>query len=112
MLYRQYSSHVTAVTYYVVKSVLFPSHTPAECLDHALNVLSRGLEKNKNSAELWENYLTLFASHPDKQELGEMCQTALQLAPSNAIWWKVCALMDQERQLAFSFNIMGERDFI
>ncbi|XP_078335066.1 zinc finger C3H1 domain-containing protein-like isoform X2 [Crassostrea virginica] len=64
------------------------SHTPAECLDHALNVLSRGLEKNKNSAELWENYLTLFASHPDKQELGEMCQTALQLAPSYAIWWK------------------------
>lgn len=72
-------------------SVYF-SHTPSECLDHALNVLSRGLEKNKTSVELWENYLTLFARHPDKQELGVMCQTALQLTPSYAIWWKVCPL--------------------
>lgn len=71
---------------------LIHSHTPSECLDHALNVLSRGLEKNKTSEELWENYLTLFANHPDSKDLDNMCQIALQLTQSYAIWWKVKAI--------------------
>ena len=61
-----------------------------ECLSQALNVLSRGLESNKNSAELWVHYLTLFRRHPDSDgDFEDLCQTALSSAPCYDIWWLV-----------------------
>ncbi|KAL8595355.1 hypothetical protein ACOMHN_020108 [Nucella lapillus] len=65
-----------------------PARSNEECLSQALNVLSRGLECNKNSTELWVHYLSLFQRHPDSaSEFVDMCQMALTCAPCYDIWW-------------------------
>ncbi|XP_071115471.1 zinc finger C3H1 domain-containing protein-like [Haliotis cracherodii] len=55
-------------------------------LDQALNVLARGLESNKDSAVLWHRYLSLYQYHRDAGDLPQLCQMALQHAPSYQIW--------------------------
>lgn len=60
----------------------------SERLDQALNVLARGLESNKQSPFLWQRYLQLYSQHQDSQnDLINMCQTAIQNAPTYSIWW-------------------------
>nr|XP_013802467.1 PREDICTED: zinc finger C3H1 domain-containing protein [Apteryx mantelli mantelli] len=59
----------------------------SECLDSALNVLARALENNKENPEIWCHYLRLFSKRGTKEEMQEMCETAVEYAPSYQIWW-------------------------
>ncbi|XP_048356158.1 zinc finger C3H1 domain-containing protein isoform X1 [Sphaerodactylus townsendi] len=59
----------------------------SECLDSALNVLARALENNKENSEIWCHYLKLFSNRGTKEEVQEMCETAVEYAPSYKIWW-------------------------
>ncbi|NXA33685.1 ZC3H1 protein, partial [Eudromia elegans] len=59
----------------------------SECLDSALNVLARALENNKENPEIWCHYLRLFSKRGTKEEVQEMCETAVEYAPSYQIWW-------------------------
>ncbi|KAM8973109.1 zinc finger C3H1 domain-containing protein isoform 2-T2 [Pelodytes ibericus] len=61
--------------------------TPSERLDSALNVLSRALEHNRENSEIWRHYLKLFSKRGAREELQEMCETAIEYAPSYQIWW-------------------------
>ncbi|KAL4233593.1 Zinc finger C3H1 domain-containing protein [Mactra antiquata] len=57
-------------------------------LDEALNVLARGLESNKDNSIIWLEYLTLYSKHKEVTDFNDLCQIALQYAPSFQIWWK------------------------
>ncbi|XP_054844087.1 zinc finger C3H1 domain-containing protein isoform X2 [Eublepharis macularius] len=59
----------------------------SECLDSALNVLARALENNKENSEIWCHYLKLFSKRGSKEEVQEMCETAVEYASSYKIWW-------------------------
>ncbi|ROL44841.1 Zinc finger C3H1 domain-containing protein [Anabarilius grahami] len=59
----------------------------SECLDAALNTLSRALEDNREQAEVWCHYLTLFSRRGSKEELQEMCEMAVEHAPHYDVWW-------------------------
>ncbi|XP_044305737.1 zinc finger C3H1 domain-containing protein isoform X2 [Varanus komodoensis] len=59
----------------------------SECLDSALNVLARALENNKENSEIWCHYLKLFSKRGAKEEVQEMCETAVEYAPAYKIWW-------------------------
>ncbi|XP_015747041.1 zinc finger C3H1 domain-containing protein isoform X1 [Python bivittatus] len=59
----------------------------SECLDSALNVLARALENNKDNSEIWCHYLKLFSKRGLKEEVQEMCETAVEYAPTYKIWW-------------------------
>ncbi|XP_061495719.1 zinc finger C3H1 domain-containing protein isoform X3 [Rhineura floridana] len=59
----------------------------SECLDSALNVLARALENNKENSEIWCHYLKLFSKRGIKEEVQEMCETAVEYAPTYQIWW-------------------------
>ena len=65
-----------------------------ERIDLALNVLSRALEENQFSEELWLRYLGVFSRRrqQDDGELLVMCKQALELAPSYQLHWKVSRL--------------------
>ncbi|KAL5010976.1 hypothetical protein ScPMuIL_013281 [Solemya velum] len=67
-------------------------NSPEVCLDHALNVLARAIERNKTSSQLWQHYLTVYTQHKDSSDLLDLCQTALQYAPSYQIWWQLMSL--------------------
>ncbi|XP_045195741.2 zinc finger C3H1 domain-containing protein-like [Mercenaria mercenaria] len=68
---------------------LHSSHLSSESsLEEALNVLARALESNKDSSVLWLEYLTLYARHKEATDFSDLCQMALQYAPSFEIWWK------------------------
>lgn len=66
--------------------------TSSERLDSSLNVLSRALEHNKNNQEIWIHYLKLFAKRGTAEEIREMCETAVEYAPSFQIWWSFLTL--------------------
>ncbi|XP_053111057.1 zinc finger C3H1 domain-containing protein isoform X2 [Hemicordylus capensis] len=59
----------------------------SECLDSSLNVLARALENNKENSEIWCHYLKLFSKRGTKEEVQEMCETAVEYAPTYTIWW-------------------------
>ncbi|XP_053924089.1 zinc finger C3H1 domain-containing protein isoform X3 [Cuculus canorus] len=59
----------------------------SECLDSTLNVLARALENNKENPEIWCHYLRLFSKRGTKEEIQEMCETAVEYAPCYQIWW-------------------------
>uniref|UniRef100_A0A8C2JR20 Zinc finger C3H1-type containing n=1 Tax=Cyprinus carpio TaxID=7962 RepID=A0A8C2JR20_CYPCA len=59
----------------------------AECLDAALNTLSRALEDNREDAEVWCHYLTLFSRRGSREEVQEMCEMAVEHAPLYDVWW-------------------------
>ncbi|KAH0616685.1 hypothetical protein JD844_027990 [Phrynosoma platyrhinos] len=59
----------------------------SECLDSALNVLARALENNKENSEIWCHYLKLFSKRGTMEEVQEMCETAVEYAPTYKIWW-------------------------
>ncbi|XP_072407776.1 zinc finger C3H1 domain-containing protein-like isoform X1 [Chiloscyllium punctatum] len=66
--------------------------TPTECLDAALNALARALEINRTDPEIWCHYLNLFSKRGTKEEVQEMCETAVQYASTNAVWWTYLTL--------------------
>ncbi|XP_067906526.1 zinc finger C3H1 domain-containing protein isoform X2 [Heterodontus francisci] len=61
--------------------------TPTECLDAALNALARALEINRGNPEIWCHYLNLFSKRGTKEEVQEMCETAVQYASTYVVWW-------------------------
>jgi hypothetical protein len=58
-------------------------------LDSALNVLARALENNKDNPEIWCHYLRLFSKRGTKEEVQEMCETAVEYAPDYQSFWTV-----------------------
>ncbi|XP_075065630.1 zinc finger C3H1 domain-containing protein isoform X2 [Mixophyes fleayi] len=66
--------------------------TSSECLDSSLNVLSRALEHNRDNPEIWSHYLKLFSKRGSREEIEEMCETAVEYAPSYQIWWMFLTL--------------------
>ncbi|XP_041110168.1 zinc finger C3H1 domain-containing protein-like isoform X2 [Polyodon spathula] len=61
--------------------------TPSECLDSVLNTLARALEDNRENPEVWCHYLNLFTKRGTKDEVQEMCETAVEYAPDYKVWW-------------------------
>ncbi|XP_075884807.1 zinc finger C3H1 domain-containing protein isoform X2 [Nelusetta ayraudi] len=59
----------------------------AECLEAALNTLSRALETNCDDPEVWSHYLSLFSRRGSKEEVQEMCEMAVEHAPNHRVWW-------------------------
>uniref|UniRef100_A0A8C8HH95 Putative zinc-finger domain-containing protein n=1 Tax=Oncorhynchus tshawytscha TaxID=74940 RepID=A0A8C8HH95_ONCTS len=59
----------------------------AECLDAALNTLSRALEDNRDNPEIWCHYLSLFSRRGKRDEVQEMCEMAVEHAPDYQVWW-------------------------
>lgn len=58
-------------------------------MDSALNVLARALENNKDNPEIWCHYLKLFSKRGTKEEVQEMCETAVEYAPDYQSFWTV-----------------------
>ncbi|XP_073687526.1 zinc finger C3H1 domain-containing protein isoform X2 [Garra rufa] len=58
-----------------------------ECLDAALNTLSRALEDNREDTEVWRHYLRLFSRRGGREEVQEMCEMAVEHAPHYDVWW-------------------------
>ncbi|XP_077425204.1 zinc finger C3H1 domain-containing protein isoform X2 [Vanacampus margaritifer] len=72
---------------------LHQGDTPAgECLEAALNTLSRALESNCDDPEVWTHYLTLFSRRGRRDEVEEMCQMAVEHAPQRRVWWNYLSL--------------------
>ncbi|XP_036963341.1 zinc finger C3H1 domain-containing protein-like isoform X1 [Acanthopagrus latus] len=59
----------------------------AECLEAALNTLSRALETNCDNPEVWSHYLSLFSRRGSREEVQEMCEMAVEHAPDYKVWW-------------------------
>ncbi|KAG7217687.1 hypothetical protein INR49_021242 [Caranx melampygus] len=59
----------------------------AECLESALNTLSRALESNCEDPEVWSHYLSLFSRRGSREEVQEMCEMAVEHAPHYRVWW-------------------------
>ncbi|OWF40187.1 Zinc finger C3H1 domain-containing protein [Mizuhopecten yessoensis] len=79
-----------------------PNSGSETCLDHALNVLARGLEENKDSADLWQGYLSLYAKHKESSDLQQLCETALEYTQSYTLWWQylnVCTSCQQKQEV-------------
>ncbi|XP_077567095.1 zinc finger C3H1 domain-containing protein isoform X2 [Stigmatopora nigra] len=66
--------------------------SPAECLEAALNALSRALENNCAHPEVWTHYLTLFSRRGHADEVREMCQMAVEHAAHVRVWWTYLTL--------------------
>ncbi|XP_061780962.2 zinc finger C3H1 domain-containing protein-like [Nerophis lumbriciformis] len=65
---------------------------PAECLEAALNTLSRALENNCEDPEVWAHYLMLFSRRGSREEVQEMCEMAVEHAPDRRVWWNYLTL--------------------
>jgi len=78
-------------------SVMLPAHpavvgscrSAAECLEAALNTLSRALESNCEDPEVWSHYLSLFSRRGSREEVQEMCEMAVEHAPDYRVWFSV-----------------------
>ncbi|XP_068711250.1 zinc finger C3H1 domain-containing protein-like isoform X2 [Montipora foliosa] len=57
-------------------------------VSQALSTLSRGLEENTHSEELWLEYLELYSSRCSQSELEEICDQAVEFSPAYSVWWK------------------------
>ncbi|XP_035859357.1 zinc finger C3H1 domain-containing protein-like isoform X3 [Sander lucioperca] len=64
----------------------------AECLEAALNTLSRALESNCDNPEVWSHYLSLFSRRGSREEVQEMCEMAVEHAPDYQVWWNYLKL--------------------
>ncbi|KAM6146253.1 LOW QUALITY PROTEIN: zinc finger C3H1 domain-containing protein [Phoenicopterus ruber ruber] len=90
----------------------------SECLDSTLNVLARALENNKENPEIWCHYLRLFSKRGTKEEIQEMCETAVEYAPSYQIWWTFLNLENSYdgkdyvcgRMLQFLMEVTGREE--
>ncbi|KAM8892948.1 zinc finger C3H1 domain-containing protein isoform 2-T2 [Spinachia spinachia] len=63
-----------------------------ECLEAALNTLSRALENNCENPEVWSHYLSLFSRRGSREEVQEMCEMAVEHAPDYKVWWNYLKL--------------------
>lgn len=72
-----------------VDSGCFVCRSAAECLEAALNTLSRALETNCDNPEVWNHYLCLFSRRGSREEVQEMCEMAVEHAPDYHVWWNV-----------------------
>ncbi|XP_037306501.2 zinc finger C3H1 domain-containing protein-like isoform X1 [Pungitius pungitius] len=63
-----------------------------ECLEAALNTLSRALESNCENPEVWSHYLSLFSRRGSREEVQEMCEMAVEHAPDYKVWWNYLKL--------------------
>ncbi|XP_067090888.1 zinc finger C3H1 domain-containing protein-like isoform X1 [Osmerus mordax] len=64
----------------------------SECLDAALNTLSRALEDNRDNPEIWCHYLRLFSRRGARAEVQEMCEMAVEHAADFQVWWTYLSL--------------------
>ncbi|XP_070763374.1 zinc finger C3H1 domain-containing protein-like [Enoplosus armatus] len=64
----------------------------AECLEAALNTLSRALESNCDNPEVWSHYLSLFSRRGSREEVQQMCEMAVEHAPDYQVWWNYLKL--------------------
>lgn len=78
----------------------FGPRSAAECLEAALNTLSRALETNCDDPEVWSHYLSLFSRRGSKEEVQEMCEMAVEHAANYQVWWNVGPVLGQ----AFSYG--------
>ena len=75
-------------------------------IDRGLNALSRGLEANQSSSELWIHYLCLYSKRDDHSDLMELSQQALQFAPSYDLYWQVrMSLTFSEKLIAQALTV-------
>ncbi|PIK42740.1 hypothetical protein BSL78_20412 [Apostichopus japonicus] len=88
-------SHQTELWLKLVSLIL--QEGSAECQDRALNALSRGLEHNPSSADLWPVYLSLYSSRPEHPDLVEICTQAMQHTKDYTVYWKTQVLILTER---------------
>ncbi|XP_071853121.1 zinc finger C3H1 domain-containing protein-like isoform X2 [Apostichopus japonicus] len=79
-------SHDTELWLKLVSLIL--QEGSAECQDRALNALSRGLEHNPSSPDLWPVYLSLYSSRPEHPDLVEICTQAMQHTKDYTVYWK------------------------
>ena len=56
-------------------------------LEKALSVLSKSLEANHDSEDLWIEYLTLFAKNSTAEDLRELSYQAVMYAATYNVWW-------------------------
>lgn len=56
-------------------------------LEKALAVLSKSLELNRDSEELWIEYLSLFAKNSSADELRELSYQAVMYGATYNVWW-------------------------
>ncbi|XP_071807170.1 zinc finger C3H1 domain-containing protein-like [Asterias amurensis] len=75
-------------------SRLIGDHSEKADIDRGLNALSRGLEANQSSSELWIHYLCLYSKRDDHSDLMELSQQALQFAPSYDLYWQCLGFED------------------
>lgn len=68
---------------------MYLCRSAAECLEAALNTLSRALESNCDNPEVWSHYLSLFSRRGSREEVQEMCEMAVEHAPDYRVWWNV-----------------------
>ena len=55
-------------------------------------MFANALQVNRNDAELWQHYLTMYSRRGDRSQLLGLCQQALKYCPTYNIYWKVCNL--------------------
>lgn len=65
---------------------------PNKNVENALGVLSRSLEANRDSEELWIEYLKLFANNSTSDELRELSYQAVMYAATYNVWWTCLTL--------------------
>ncbi|MCJ8734512.1 hypothetical protein PDJAM_G00236510 [Pangasius djambal] len=68
----------------------------SECVDAALNTLSRALEDNREDEELWCHYLTLFSRRGSADDVREMCDMAVEHAAHYTVWWTGALMSEGE----------------
>ena len=62
-------------------------NTDKTVLENALGVLSKSLEANRDSEELWIEYLILFSKNSTAEELRELSYQAVMYCATYNVWW-------------------------
>ena len=75
-----------------VKFPWFGSSPPEKQLDRALHTLSRALEKNRTSTEIWLFYLRLYEKRKSP-DIVDLCSQGLKHAPSYEMYWRYIELL-------------------
>ena len=66
-----------------------PTLSHEKNLDNCLHVLSKGLELNRTSSELWLYYLKIYSQRNNNSEILSLCKQALKHAPTYYLHIKV-----------------------
>ena len=57
-------------------------------VNEALSILSRGLEANRDSVDLWLHYLSVYRQKQDLSDLYHLHKQAVHFAPCYPLYWK------------------------